>query len=138
MVRDVSPVRSSLTGLVSGLEAVSTPWTLAVACDMPFLNSCLLSSLMDHASDEWDAVAPVIRHEPETLHTVYHRRCHAVALRMLESGDLKLGRLIRRLRVREIAVEKVRRFDTDLRSTSNINTPGDLAAAREWANCTDR
>lgn len=137
VVKDVSPVGSSLTGLTSGLEAASTPWVLAVACDMPFLNSRLLGALVRLASEEWDAVAPVIRHEPETLHTVYHRRCHAVASRMLEAGDLKLGRLMRRLRVREFTVDEVRRFDTELRSTSNINTPGDLELARELAECSN-
>ena len=41
VVPDISPVGSSLTGLVSGLQAASTPLVLAVACDMPFLNATI-------------------------------------------------------------------------------------------------
>ena len=133
VVPDISPVGSSLTGLVSGLQAASTPMVLAVACDMPFLNAPLLRALIDYATEEWDAVAPVVRHEPETLHTVYRRRCLSVAADMLQAGDLRLSRLLDRLHVRKILVDEVQRFDPDLTSTSNINTPQELAAARERA-----
>ena len=133
VVADISPVGSSLTGLVSGLQAASTPMVLAVACDMPFLNAPLLRALIDFATEEWDAVAPVVRREPETLHTVYRRRCLSVASDMLQAGDLKIARLLDRLQVRRILVDEVQRFDPDLTSTSNINTPQELAAARERA-----
>ena len=133
VVPDVAAAQSSLTGLVSGLRAAATPLALAVACDMPFLNERLLRALIDRASGEWDAVAPVVRHEPETLHTVYHRRCLPAASEMLEAGDLRLGRLMQRLRVRTVSPDEVRRFDPGLASFSNINTPADLAAAREKA-----
>ena len=133
VVPDVSPVGSSLTGLVSGLQAAETPLVLAVACDMPFLNVPLLRALIDLASAEWDAVAPVIRHEPETLHTVYNRRSLSTAAQMLRAGDLKLGRLMRRLRVRQVSAAEVREFDPDLISFSNINTPQELAEARKRA-----
>ncbi len=133
VVPDVSPVGSSLTGLVSGLQAAKTPLVLAVACDMPFLNDRLLRALVGYATDDWDAVAPVVRHEPEVLHTVYRRRCLSVAAQMLQTGDLRLGRLIDRLRVRRVSVDELRRFDPDLISMCNINTPQELADARERA-----
>ena len=133
VVPDVSAVGSSLTGLVSGLQAARTPLVLAVACDMPFLNVQLLRALVDLASDEWDAVAPVIRDEPETLHTVYHRRCLTPATQMLQAGDLKLARLLERLHVRRVSPNVVRTFDPDLASFSNINTPQELAQARARA-----
>ncbi|MDE2815456.1 MAG: molybdenum cofactor guanylyltransferase [Chloroflexota bacterium] len=131
VVSDVSAVGSSLTGLVSGLQAARTRLVIAVACDMPFLNVQLLRALIDLASDEWDAVAPLLRGEPETLHTVYHRRCLTTATQMLQAGDYKLTRLLERLHVRQVSVDEVRLFDPDLASFSNINTPEELALARE-------
>lgn len=133
VVPDVSAVGSSLTGLVSGLQAARTPLALAVACDMPFLNVQLLRALVALASDEWDAVAPVIRDEPETLHTVYHRRSLATANQMLQAGDLKLARLLEQLHVRRVSANEVRKFDPHLTSFSNINTPEELAQARAEA-----
>ena len=133
VVPDVSAVGSSLTGLVSGLQAARTPLALAVACDMPFLNVQLLRALVALASDEWDAVAPVIRDEPETLHTVYHRRSLATAKQMLQAGDLKLARLIGRLHVRRISSNEVREFDPDLASFENVNTSEELSQARARA-----
>ena len=132
-VPDVSPVGSSLTGLVSGLQAAKTSLVLAVACDMPFLSDRLLRALVDLATEEWDAVAPVFRHEPETLHTVYHKRSLTTAMKMLEMGDLKLARLLCQLRVRQVTANEVKKLDPGLASCSNINTPQDLIQARERA-----
>ncbi|MCY4436060.1 MAG: molybdenum cofactor guanylyltransferase [Chloroflexi bacterium] len=137
-VADVSPVGSSLTGLVSGLQAAKTQHVIAVACDMPFLNDRLLRVLVDLAAEEWDAVAPVLRHEPETLHTVYHRRCLTTAKKMLERGDFKLARLLCRLQVRQVSASEVKKLDPDLTSCSNINTPQELVWARERARLLER
>lgn len=133
VVPDISPVGSSLTGLVSGMQAARTSLVLAVACDMPFLNGRLLRALIELATEEWDAVAPALRDEPETLHTVYHRRCLPTATRMLRAGDLRLARLLERLRVRAVSSHEVFALDPDLASCSNINTPEELAQARQRA-----
>lgn len=130
---DVSPVGSSLTGLVSGMRAARTPLVLAVACDMPFLNGRLLRALIGLATEEWDAVTPLVRDEPETLYTAYHRRCLTTATQMLQAGDYKLTRLLERLRVRQVSFDEVREFDPDLISFRNINTPRELAEARARA-----
>lgn len=133
VVPDVSAVGSSLTGLVSGLRAARTTLVLAVACDMPFLNARLLRALIDSSSEEWDAVAPMIGDEPETLHTVYHRRSLTTATRMLQASDLRLAGLLKRLQVRRVPAEEVRVLDPDLASFTNINTPQELAQARASA-----
>ena len=130
---DLSPVGSSLTGLVSGMQAARTSLVLAVACDMPFLDGRLLRALIELASEEWDAVAPQVRDEPETLHTVYQRRCLTTAMHMLQAGDYKLTRLLDRLHVRRVTLKEIRAIDPDLMSLCNINTPGELAEARARA-----
>ncbi len=133
VVPDLSPVGSSLTGLVSGMQAARTPLVLAVACDMPFLNGRLLRALIELASEEWDAVAPLVRDEPETLHTVYHRRSLTTAMQMLQAGGYKLTRLLDLLHVRRVPLSEVRLIDPDLASFGNINTPDELAEARRRA-----
>lgn len=133
VIPDISPVGSSLTGLVSGIQAARTPLVLAVACDMPFLNGRLLRALIGLATKEWDSVAPLVRDEPETLHTVYHRRCLITATEMLQAGDYKLTRLLERLHVRQVSLNEVREIDPELISASNINTPEELAQARARA-----
>lgn len=133
VVPDISPVGSSLTGLASGMQAARTPLVVAVACDMPFLNGRLLRALIDLATEEWDAVAPIVRDEPETLHTVYRRQCLTTARQMLQAGDYKLTRLLERLSVRQVSLNEVREIDSDLYSLSNINTPEELAQARARA-----
>jgi molybdopterin-guanine dinucleotide biosynthesis protein A len=100
-----------------------------VACDMPFLHSRLLEALLKLAPG-WDAVAPWVSEDPETLCTVYHRRCLAEAEAMLQAGDLKLGHLLERVRTRTVPAAELRRWDPELTSFVNINTPQDLAQAR--------
>src|SRR5262245_18096218 len=57
IIPDVIPDRGSLGGLYSGLLAARNDWTLAVACDMPFLNVALLRFLMSLSSD-CDVIIP--------------------------------------------------------------------------------
>jgi len=57
MVRDVFPDAGSLGGLYSGLSAVAREPAIAVACDMPFLNTELLRYQVSMSSDA-DAVVP--------------------------------------------------------------------------------
>ena len=45
-----------LAGLHAGLRAAETPWVLAVACDMPFLTSAVLHTLLEAREAGVDAV----------------------------------------------------------------------------------
>ncbi len=132
-VPDLVPGRAAIGGLYTALSAAACPLVVVAACDMPFIDPRLLRHLLGLAGDGVDAVVPVVRGEPEPLHAVYARACREAAAAQIAAGDLKLARLLGRLRVRYVPEAELRALDPELRSFFNINTPADLELARRLA-----
>jgi len=131
VVSDRYPGGGSLGGIFTGLEASAEPWSLVVACDMPFLNRELLCHLIKESSNV-DAVVPCLGGQPEPLHTLYSKACLAPMERMLRDGDLKIAPLFEAVRVRYVDEETIDRIDPRHLSFFNINTQADLEEARAY------
>lgn len=132
IVFDIYPEKGVLGGLYAGLSALSNSHTLAVGCDMPFLNIPLLRS-MAQLAPSFDAVVPKVDGKVHPLHAIYNKSCLPVVQEQIESGDLRVTRLLTRLRVRYIMEDEIDKFDPKHLSFFNINTPDDLNRARELA-----
>jgi molybdopterin-guanine dinucleotide biosynthesis protein A len=128
VVSDRYPGGGSLGGIFTGLEAAAEPWSVVVACDMPFLNRELLRHLMAQSSNV-DAVIPCLGGQPEPLHALYSKACLAPMERMLRAGQLKIAPLFEAVRVRYVDEETIDRIDPRHLSFFNINTQADLEEA---------
>jgi molybdopterin-guanine dinucleotide biosynthesis protein A len=127
-IPDRHPGRGPLEALASGLEAVEEPQVLLAACDMPFLNPALLRFLAEQVMDA-EALVPCSARGPEPLLAVYSRRL-LPALRARDAADgLSMRRFLAGIRVREIPVGVLRRFDPELASFRNLNRPEDYHEA---------
>jgi molybdopterin-guanine dinucleotide biosynthesis protein A len=131
VVSDRYPGRGSLGGILTGVDASAEPWSLVVACDMPFLNPGLLRHLMEESSDV-DAVVPRLEGQPEPLHALYSKACLAPMERMVRAGDLKIAPLFEAVRVRYVDEETIDRIDPRHLSFFNINSEADLEEARSY------
>jgi len=124
MVSDALPDRRSLVGIYTGLLRAEGP-AFVCGCDMPFLNPALIRHL-GTLVEGVDAVIPRHAGEYEPLHAVYTPACLDPIRRCLSRGDRNTG-FLGDVRVRVVEVEEIRRFDPDLRSFINVNTPEDYA-----------
>lgn len=129
-VADVYPEHGSLGGIYSGLKAASCEFGLVVACDMPFLNDRLLRHMLDQPFN-YDVLIPRLDGHLEPLHALYRKTCLPHMLRLLEVGNFKIIDFFDEVTVRYIEGDAVRRFDPDLLSFFNVNTPAQLEKARE-------
>lgn len=127
---DAYPGKGPLVGLYSGLLQTSEPYSLAVACDMPFLNARLLRHLFE-LSPGFDVVIPRVGDKVEPLHAVYSKSCLYIMQRLLEQGDLKVSNMLSQVRVRYVEGEELELLDPEHLSFFNINSPGDLARAEK-------
>jgi len=134
VVSDRYPGGGSLGGIFTGLEACAEPWSLVVACDMPFLNRELLRHLMAQSSNV-DAVVPCLGGQPEPLHALYSKACLAPMERMLRAGQLKIAPLFEAVRVRYVDEAAIDRIDPRHLSFFNINTQADLEEAARLLQC---
>ncbi len=132
VVTDRFPGHGSLGGVFTGVEASAEPWSLVVACDMPFLNVDLLRHLVAESADV-DAVVPRLKGEPEPLHALYSKACLVPMQRRLEEGNLKIASLFETMRVGYLDEGTIDRIDPGHLSFFNVNTRADLDEARRLA-----
>lgn len=131
IVRDEVAYQGPLGGLATALDAAESEWILAVAADMPHLEPEVIRALWA-ARDGADVVVPVTDKGPEPLLALYRREaCIGPAHEVLDTGRRRLVAMFPMVNVIEIPVEKLREADPELRSLVNVNTPADLAEARD-------
>ena len=130
MVGDVFAEGGSLGGIYSGLAAARAEAVFNVACDMPFLRADVARLVLAHAGDA-DVVIPRVGEQLETMHAVYGKACLPHMEERLRAGRLKIVGFFDRVRVLEVPEAEVRRLaDPDV-VFMNVNTPDELARARE-------
>ena len=130
MVPDVFPDHGSLGGIYSGLKAAPGDAAFTVACDMPFLMPEVARLVIDRAG-EADVVVPKIGEQFETLHACYAKACLAPIESRLREGRLKIVGFFDEVRVLAIPEAEVARFREPELVFMNVNTPEELARARE-------
>ena len=133
IVTDIFPIRSSLTGIHTGLFYMTTPHAFFAACDIPFIKKELIEILLDSVEPSIDIVIPETSKGLEPLCSVYSKRCLKPIEEQLEKQSLKIERMFQKVRVKKISEDILRTIDQDLLSFSNINTPDDLARAKQAA-----
>jgi molybdenum cofactor guanylyltransferase len=129
VVVDRWPMRGPLSGLLSTLSEVDTPWVFAVAGDAPFVDALFIDGLLAHIQPGDEAVVP--RHlrdgQPliEPLAALYERAAFMrEGLPVLSGGDASLRAVIEHLKTRFVDIEDERMF-------ANVNTRDDYDAVRE-------
>ena len=125
VVPDADPPNGPLGGISAGLAAAQHDLAIVVACDMPFLNTQLLRSLVERAVNV-DAVVPLTGDRFEPLHAVYRRACLAAIERHLADGDRRVISFFDEVRVKAVLETDWRLLDPTGRSLANLNTPDDL------------
>ena len=122
---DVYPDHGSLGGIYTAVHYARQPYTLIVACDMPWLNRSLLKYMIS-LKETADIVVPRWNDFPEPLHAIYHKACLPPIEANLRAQRLKIIRFYDSVSVRYVEPAEIKQFDGDGRSFANINTPQDL------------
>ena len=119
-VRDAIEGVGPLAGIAAGLAAVTTPWLLVVAGDMPHLTGALVDTMIAARADSLDAIGLRVGALPEPLLCLLHVRVREVVERRLAAGRFKASGLLTDEGLR------VTWLDADPGTVVNINSPGDL------------
>ena len=119
-----------LAGLIAGLAQADTPWVFAVACDMPFVSPALVVKLADFRPGH-QAVVPMVGGHPQPLAAFYAASALEAMRTSLASGDLSLRGMLGKLDVCFVDEAELRACDPQLRSFFDLDTPQDVAAARQ-------
>jgi molybdopterin-guanine dinucleotide biosynthesis protein A len=131
VVEDERPYEGPLPAIVGGLRATGTERNVAVACDMPFLNTVLLQRLSELLDVNVDAVVPIASGHPQPLHAAYGDCAIEPLLTAIAAGERSLKGALERLRVRWVPEIEWKSLDPQGHSFLNVNTPEELRAATE-------
>lgn len=131
MVSDLYPVRSSLTGIHSGLFYTRPPHAFITACDMPFLKKEMILVLLQELDSKGDIIVPMTPEGFQPLCAVYSRSCLQPIEEQLKKGEMKISTLFSKLKVKKIPEDILRSVDPDLISFFNINTLEDLTNSQK-------
>ncbi len=117
-----------LVGLISALEAATTPWVFVVACDMPFVAPALIAHLASLRVGH-QAVIPKAHEYAQPLAAFYARGCLPVLRQSLAGGNKSIIGVLKSLDVRYVGANELLQFDPQLRSFFDLDTPQDVAIA---------
>lgn len=126
--RDRHPAPTPLSGIATALEVAAGRPVFVAGCDMPLIRSGLVRMLLRRAEGH-DAVVPVRRGRMEPLHAVWCPPALPEVVAALERGEMAPHRVLARLKADLVPEDVWRSADPGGVSMTNVNTPGDLAAA---------
>ncbi|MHC1636186.1 MAG: molybdenum cofactor guanylyltransferase [Candidatus Methanospirareceae archaeon] len=119
-----------LAGILSGLERASYPYSLIIACDMPYINEKVVEFLFSIAYKDksYDAVVPRWENGMvEPLHAVYKSKEMLRATKeVIMRGERVILAALSLLNVEFVPVGEIRKIDPELRTFFNLNTPSDM------------
>ncbi len=132
-VADHYPDSGTLGGIATGLHALADDgWALLMACDLPLVSVRLCAALIalvaahsEDGADLYDVVMPVVGGYEEPLHALYHRRCLPAIEARLAAGERRVISFLPDMRVLYVDEQTLRRYDPELRSFVNANTPAE-------------
>jgi molybdenum cofactor guanylyltransferase len=146
VVPDLHPDVGALGGIESAIACSAHVHCLVVACDMPFLCLPLLRRMADETRD-YDVLVPLIPGESrqrndglvfQTLHAIYSKSCLPFIEKRIAEGKKQVVSFFEDVRVRTLDVAEIARWDPDLRSFFNANTPEALRVAAEVSASSER
>ena len=131
LTHDQRPGRGPLEGLAAGLRILQGQADAAfvTACDAPFQSPRYIAWLAEQLGASDDAVIPFADDRHQCLAALFRVGVLATVERMLDKGELELGKLVGRLRVRKLDGDQIRAVDPDLLVLRTMNTPEEYAQA---------
>ena len=128
-VCDEEPDGGPLAGLVASLGKIETPWAFMVACDMPFVVPGVVELLAKYRLQH-QVVVPVVHGHPQPLAAFYAASCLGPLRASLAAQQKSLRNVLKQLDVRYVDEAEMLEADPLLRSFFDLDTPQDVAAAR--------
>ena len=129
VVADARPGRGPLEGMLAGLRALS-PGEVAFVCavDMPLLEAPFARAVLDALRPGADAAVPRLSGAPHPLAAAYRAEVAGPVAALLDADRLRVGALLERISVAWLDAAGLPGGPASL---ANVNTPADLAAARQ-------
>jgi len=126
-IEDVVPGRGAPGGVQAAMAQARSPWVLAVAGDMPFLDGRAVVPLLDARGPEVDAVGYVVSERLEPLAALYRSALSPRWEAELRGSGRSFRELWGGLRGITLPEKALRDATGDTRAVLSLNLPSDVA-----------
>ena len=131
VVEDVFPGCGPLAGIHAAMRDSETDWNVVLAVDLPFISPALLLFLVAQARESRAMVTvPRAGEGWQPLCAIYRRAFADAAETALRAGRYKIDALFDESLIRPVGEEDLRRAGFSPEVFRNLNTPKELAEAR--------
>jgi molybdopterin-guanine dinucleotide biosynthesis protein A len=138
VIGDDNPGLGPLAGITTAVRTSLCPWSLILACDMPYISTTWLVHLL--ARGVPSSADVVIGESPtgtEPLCGLYHKRCEAFFANSIARGVRKITDAFEGREVMTIPPDQTQAFDPHGYLFKSVNTPEDLAEAQRRLEVTE-
>jgi molybdenum cofactor guanylyltransferase len=124
-------LQTPLVGIATALHATSAPWSLILACDLPYLTSDWLSWILGRAIlSDAQIILPSSSAGREPLAAVYRKGCAEGISAALRRGIRKVTEALSEFRMEVVSEVNWKAHDPEGRVLKNMNTPADYEEAK--------
>ncbi|MBW1650809.1 MAG: molybdenum cofactor guanylyltransferase [Deltaproteobacteria bacterium] len=129
IVRDIFFVKSSLTGIHSGLFYAKFPFAFVVGCDMPFLKTELIEALANQIKPHLDIIIPETAKGFEPLCALYSKKMLSAIEGKIKAEKFSIKGILNKAKTKRVPEKFLKTYDKNLISFFNINFPTELEKA---------
>jgi len=120
LIKDCGPIG----GIYTGLMKSETQNNFIVSCDIPFINSDLVSHIIKNTGDA-DIAVPVNHGSIEPLCGIYKKSTAGEMYKLIRNNEFKMHNILTHFFTKEIYISKTDKFYTD-KLLVNINSRDEL------------
>jgi molybdopterin-guanine dinucleotide biosynthesis protein A len=125
MVRDIEKDKGPMMGIYSGLISSKTEWNFACGCDMPYLTTSIILTLIENIR-ECEAVVPLVDGKREPLCALYSKRVIKRLQDAIRGDILKVSDFLSNVNVEYVGDDLLRKTDLECNPFFNINYEADI------------
>jgi len=127
-VEDKIKNKGPISGILTGLENISSEYAIVFPCDNPFVTKNTIQTLFNELSDNIQAVVPY--HDPEDklktsepLHSIYNKNIIPIINEQILNDSLHIKRIIEKIDTKFVLIDNKKILKKEFR---NLNHPEDL------------
>ena len=127
-VKDKIKNKGPISGILTGLENISSEYAIVFPCDNPFVTKNTIQTLFNELRDNIQAVVPY--HDPENklktsepLHSIYNKNIIPIINELILNDSLHIKGIIEKIDTKFVLIDNEKILKKEFR---NLNHPEDL------------
>ena len=127
-VEDKIKNKGPISGILTGLENISTDYAIVFPCDNPFISKNTIQTLFSEISKDSQAIVPY--HDPENklktsepLHSIYNKNIIPLINELILKNSLHIKGIIEKIETKYVLIDNKKILKKEFR---NLNRPEDL------------